>query len=140
VAAEGFEGMAALISGLARMDDRVKAQAHTLVRDTAQLFAADLPSRYPSRTGNLRAGVRTKRVSDLRFKVSSRAPHAHLFEYGTGVRSTASTGANRGRMEGKPTFIPRATSARARMVNSLIQMLVRQTVPGMTGHMDVQAR
>jgi hypothetical protein len=76
----------------------------------------------------------------LRWKVKSKAPHAHLYEYGTLKRYTRGTGAHRGKMDPTPTFVPSAQRWRARMVDDLIALLKRQTVPGMSGQMDVQQR
>lgn len=138
MATEGFSGMPELIAGLARMGEHVQREAAGITRSAAQVMAARVVSQYPSHTGTLRSRVVVESLSPLRQKVRSKAPHAHLFEKGTVNRRTASTGANRGRMPARPTFIPEAVRARGRMVDELIALLKRQTVPGMTGTMEVR--
>ncbi|MGE0363368.1 MAG: HK97 gp10 family phage protein [Vicinamibacterales bacterium] len=149
MAAEGFEGMADLISGLGRLGDVVQTEAASIVRSTAELMRARVRARYRRRSGVLQdrvvveAGTRGGRSStggsSLRWKVRSRAPHAHLYEEGTAERFTAATGASRGRMPATPTFVPEAVLARERMHQQLISMVGRQTVAGMTGRLEVRA-
>ena len=112
--------------------------------DTAERMAFSVRQRYPrGRTGTLRDRVVVEQLhpssgASLRWKVRSKAPHAHLYERGTVNRRTASTGANRGRMAAHPIFIPEAIRHRTVMVHRLVDLLARQTVPQMTGHMEVR--
>jgi Bacteriophage HK97-gp10, putative tail-component len=140
MASEGFTGMAALIRDLERMGDDVQQEAGAVVEDTAERMAASVIQSYPRGDGALRAGVvveesarRDTARTPLRWKVRSKAKHAHLFEFGTVRRYTAGTGANRGVMEDKPTFIPAAVRARAGMVDRLTRVVQAVRVKGMTG-------
>ncbi len=162
MATEGFKGMAELIRGLERLGGAVQTEAASIVRTTAQLMAARVRSLYPRRPAGRKAGALQDRVvieegrgqftathrsgggvagtfvGSLRWKVRSKAPHAHLYEFGTVVRRTASRGANRGRMGATPTFVPEAVRARERMRRELIALIERQSVPGMTGRLEVR--
>lgn len=150
MAGEGFSSaMGELIRGLGQMSEHVQSEAAGLVRSTAEVMAARVRSRYTRRTGTLQDRVMVEAASrgqesagvsgSLRWKVRSRAPHAHLYERGTIERVIASTGASRGRMPAKPTFVPEAVRARARMRQELIALVQRQTVPHMTGRLEVRA-
>ena len=144
MAQDGFRGMADLIRGLERMGDAVQREAAVIVEDTAERMAFSVRQRYPrGKTGTLRDRVVVEQLhpssgASLRWKVRSKAPHAHLYERGTVNRRTASTGANRGRMAAHPIFIPEAIRHRTVMVHRLVDLLARQTVPQMTGHMEVR--
>lgn len=163
MATEGFKGMGELIRGLERMGAHVQTEASSIVRTTAQVMAARVRGQYPRRATGNKAGALQDRVvveegrgqflasrrggggvggtfvGSLRWKVRSKAPHAHLYERGTVERYLASNGARRGRMGATPVFIPQAIRARQTMHNQLVALLVRQTVPGMTGRMEVRA-
>lgn len=145
MATEGFTGMDALIRGLDRLGDSVKVEAASIVRSTAHLMRATVRSKYPRGTGVLQDRVIAEELTaagggaSLRWKVRSKAPHAHLYEEGTVERFLASNGARRGRMPATPTFVPEAVIARQRMVGQLIGLVARQTVPGMTGRLEVRA-
>ena len=139
----GFKGMAELIRGLQRMGERVRAEAGDVVRTAAQTTAQDVRQRYPRHTGTLQDRVVLEMdggPGSLRWKVRSKAPHAWIFDHGTVQRFLASNGANRGRMpaQSPQIFIPSAIRNRAVMVSRLVQLMKRQTVPGMTGQMDVR--
>jgi hypothetical protein len=117
---------------LLRLPDELKDDAAQIVVDTAQRAGRDVQAAYPQgATGNLKKGVRTTIESQsglgARALVRSTAPHAHLFERGTRLRSTHS-GANRGRMpeaNESQQMIPIAIRARRQMVADLIQMVER---------------
>lgn len=142
MATAGFEGMDALIAGLGRMGETVQHEASGIVRATAQLMRATVQSKYPRKSGVLQDRVIAEESSapgpSLRWKVRSKAPHAHLFEEGTVERFLASNGASRGRMPATPTFVPEAVAARGRMRRQLIDLVNRQTVPHMTGRAEVR--
>lgn len=150
---EGFTGMAALIRDLERMDDDVRTEAAGVVQATAQLMKADVERAYAKDAGDLQRGLVVEEMTrgqyarvdgtralhgTLRWKVRSKAPHAHLYEYGTVQRFTASTGANRGTMPAKPTFVPAAVRARQRMQRELEGVVQRQRVKGMVGAMELK--
>lgn len=146
MASEGFTGMAALINGLQRMGEHVQTEAAGIARSTAQIMAARVRPKYARRTGTLQDRVVVEEMARgdggaaaLRWRVRSRAPHSHLYERGTLERFVASTGARRGRMPARPVFVPEAVRARGRMHQELIALVARQTVPGMTGRLEVRA-
>jgi len=120
-----LDGMAEFREGLRRLPEDLAAKAALVVRDTAQQVGQEVQFNYPSRTGNLKRGVKVtldgSKVS-VRGVVRSGAPHAHLYEYGTARRQTTK-GANRGVMPKGPTedlVGPRASRARKRMTDELI--------------------
>jgi hypothetical protein len=131
--------MAELIRGLQRLDERTRLEAVSIVRASAVAMRDEVAHMYPRRTGTLQDRVSVGKVSgELRWKVRSRAPHAWLFERGTHERFTKGTGAGRGAMPKGNLFVPAAQRARSRMVEQLIAMVVRQTVPGMDGKPEVR--
>jgi HK97 gp10 family phage protein len=134
----GIAGLEALIRSLEALPGEIKAAAAEIVDDTAEEMAADVIQRYPKREGRLRAGVVIDRsaTSALRVKVRTKAPHAHLYEYGTVQRFHARNGKSVGTMPAQPTFIPAAQRHRRRMVEKLTNTVAR----GMTGTLDVQDR
>lgn len=140
MAQDGFSGMAELIADLGRMGESVHTDAAGIVRASADLMEAELMQNYPSKSGTLRDRVVTEELGPLRVRVRNKAPHAHLYEFGTTQRFTAGRGANRGTMPANPTFIPAAIRARRRMREELIGLMKRQQVRGMTGTMEVRER
>ena len=144
MATEGFTGMADLIRGLGRLGEHVQVEAAAIVRSSAQIMATRVRGRYTRRTGVLQDRVITEEMgrgqsaASLRWKVRSKAPHSHLYEEGTVERFVASTGARRGRMPARPTFVPEAVRTRERMREELIALVARQTVPQMTGRLEVR--
>ena len=151
--AEGFTGMAELIADLENLPEEFKGEAANIVTATANGMATDVRSRYPSVSGNLRDHVVVERDSDgdpLKARVKNTARHSHLYERGTVerfqyTRKSKSVGEmfqkqlGKGNT-GKPTFIPAAVRARARMKEQLVSMVKRSKVRGMTGTLDVVER
>lgn len=140
MADEGFQGMAQLISALQRLPEQLKTDAHDVVEDAAIDMKAEVDAVYDRHrvTGNLAAGTRIEREGPLRIRVRNRERHVHLFERGTVVRQTRSTGAHRGAMPARPTFVPAAVRHRQRMWRRLSALLRRMRVPGMTGTPEVR--
>lgn len=145
MATEGFTGMAELLRGLEQLGETVQQEAAGIVEGSARLMAANVAPQYASRTGTLRDRVVVEKgriasvgTQALRWKVRNKAPHAWLYEKGSAQRFTAGTGANRGRMPAKATFVPAAIRAREGMRRQLIALVKRQRVPGMSGSMEVR--
>lgn len=67
---------------------------------------------------SLSDGVTVQKRGPGDYKISNRAPHAHLYELGTQARVT-STGHRTGRMPAKPVLIPEAIDARQRITNGV---------------------
>ena len=115
------------------------AETARIVESHARLFAADLPTRYPAgATGNLRGGVRLDKLGPRRFRVQNRAPHAHLYEFGTVRRFTSGSGANRGTMPARPVFVPQAIYWRTQMLQRTASWLRSLRVNGFRGTPEVR--
>lgn len=148
MAEEGFKGMPELIRALEKLPKEISGEAANIVHETANSMALDVRTEYPYDDGQLRSGVIVEEMTlsqydvlstgrTLRWKVRSKAPHAHLYEYGTVERFHNRTGKSTGTMPAKPTFIPIAQRHRRRMFERLSQLLRRARVTGMTGSMDL---
>jgi|SRR5262245_1146135 len=96
-----LNGLDQLRDDLLRLPTDLADDADIVVQTITERTAQQLVATYPTgATGNLRAGVRTRyRRSKGKTTgyVVSTSPHAHLWEYGTQVRTTRE-GWNRGRM------------------------------------------
>ncbi len=139
-----FDGMDEFREGLRNLPQALASQAAQVVQGSAEQAGQAIRSNYPIRQTNLHPGPRRKspwyppgnlhnRVTvtnqssgvSARYVVKSSAPHAHLFENGTGRRSTQS-GANRGSMPAAPIgerMIPVVIRVRARMVSQLVEIV-----------------
>jgi len=124
---------------LAALGEAVAEETDRIVAANASLFAADLPSRYPAADGDLRDGVRMKRIAPRVYVVKSTARHAHLFELGTVRRFSGETGANRGSMPAKPTFVPWAIRWRERMIEQITSYVRAVKTRGFSGSLGGQA-
>ncbi len=95
-----WDGLRDLLLQLEGLGPRITEQAQEITNEVARQVADDIVQIYPEDTGNLRRGVRVKkgRAQGLEAVtiVTSTAPHAHLYEYGTAVRSFGSQ--DRGQM------------------------------------------
>jgi hypothetical protein len=124
------------------LPEHLVAEATAIVTLAAQRGADDVRSNYPTGPGSRKfpPGVLKSRVTvstetsrgGAFARVSSRAPHAWIFEHGTGNRRT-DKGWPRGRMgtpseRGRPeqAMIPHVIRARARMWQDLVAMVERQ--------------
>lgn len=123
-------GLKELHRDLANLPEELTDEASLIVGQHALEAQTQVVDAYPSRTGRLKRGV-TKDHYRGRFTthwiVKSRAPHAHLFERGTGQRQTA-RGANRGRMPPAPSgqaMVPIVIRRRRVMVEALKDLVRR---------------
>ena len=95
-----WEGLREMVAELEGMGLKLTERSQQIIDDVARQVADDIRQIYPENTGNLRRGVRVRkgRMSALEATtvVVSTAPHAHLYEYGTAVRSF--DGQDRGQM------------------------------------------
>jgi len=123
-----FHGLQELKADLRQLPAALTGEAIHLVQAEGNAAAFAIRGAYPEVTGHLRQGVGVEPIQRTQFfagvRVVSRAPHAHLYEYGTQVRHTA-LGANRGASPPHPVFVPRMIQARARMYAGLADLLVR---------------
>lgn len=123
---------------LAALSGSLTAEAEAIVEAAAEQTVQDVASRYrqvlqsPEETGGLLDGTQKRRIGVLAWQVFNAARHAHLFEFGTGTRTTRDTGANRGQMPAQPVFVPAAIRNRGVMVEKL-KALVRRAGFEVTG-------
>lgn len=98
-----FTGLREMIDRLKRMPAEIQHEADEVIAEVSQVMAASVKRRYRrGPTGKLQRGVRVRKLAPMAHQVRSGAPHAHLYEFGTKVR-TNKKGANRGSM---PRFGP----------------------------------
>lgn len=134
--ADAFHGMSALLEGLRRMPSKIEAEAAWHVENAAETMAAEVRNEYPEVSGALERGIKVVHENAFRAVVKSTSKHAMLYERGTVERMRASGGST-GKMPPANVFIPAAIKARAHMVEQLINVVESQTVPGMTGTLEV---
>ena len=126
-----LEGLAELRAALRQLPEELAGEANAIVRGHAEDAAQRIKRAYPEGpTGNLRGRVTTEQNSS-KFGgsaiVRSRAPHAHLHEFGTRDRRTKK-GAFRGAMPQAPEherMIPIAIRVRRNMVRALVDLVRR---------------
>jgi hypothetical protein len=136
-----LDGVRELQQALQEMSTTVREDTFGPIVDAAATdLAEDVKASYGKVTGTLadRVVVEKGRTDSLTRKVRSKAPHAHLYEYGTVSRTTRTTKANRGTMPAQPTFIPAAVRARIRMMGAVKSALRAMRVPGFSGSLDVR--
>lgn len=123
-----FEGLSELREALRNLPDDLRGEARHIVEAAANGAAAQIQGAYAVDDGDLRDGVYVRPSEVGTFGagaiVVSKAPHAHLYEFGSQVRRTKA-GANRGAMPPKPTFVPIVIRKRRQMQEQLIDLLVR---------------
>lgn len=122
-----WDGLADLKDALRRLPEELTSDGSGIVTSTGNEAEREIVSAYPSRTGNLKKGVRVSKVEGGRFgagvTVKNTAKHANIFENGTQARHNA-LGANRGSMPPGHVFIPIMSRKRRQMYDELKQMLV----------------
>jgi putative aminopeptidase FrvX len=131
-----WDGMDELRWHLQHLPEELTGQAQSIARAAANRASTRIVAAYPvsgakkKRGGKrLRAGVTVKEEMShygARVVVRSGAPHAHLWEWGTGPRQNAK-GANRGAMipeeYGAEVFVPVVKEERERMNGDFVEML-----------------
>jgi len=122
-----WSGLDELKRDLRNLPVELTDEGGAIIESEAGAARNDIVAAYPSRTGNLRKGVKVQRVDRGRFGaaaiVRNSAPHASIFEHGTQARHT-DLGANRGSMPPGHVFIPAMIRARRRMYNRLRSILI----------------
>lgn len=121
-------GFTELKAALRALPQELAGEAKDIVNAAATGAGADLSSAYPEVSGNLRKGVKVEHVSGAALGVIARvkntARHSHLYEFGSQVRRTSS-GANRGAMPPRPTFLPIVIRRRRAMYEALLALVRR---------------
>jgi hypothetical protein len=130
-----WQGLDEYRKQLANLPEDCTVESGRLIEGTANAAYVDISGAYPSRTGNLRRGMRltqTRREGMLvKAVVKNVAPHANIFEVGTQARHTK-LGANRGSMPPGHVFVPRIVRHRRALTEKLKAMVARHgaTVTG----------
>lgn len=123
-----WEGLDELKAELRRLPAELAQDASAIVFAHADGALGEIRDAYPTRTGNLRKGLRRTVNAVGRFGagalVKNVAPHAWIFEHGTQARHTA-IGANRGAMPAGRVFIPIVMRWRRKMYLQLAALLER---------------
>jgi Bacteriophage HK97-gp10, putative tail-component len=128
-----LDGLAELREALKALPAELVREAGVIVHAQAEAAASEMVSAYPVHTGNLRNHVRVELSSDrpgsswlqsASARVTNRAKHAAIFEYGTGERRWAN-GKSTGRMPAGRVFIPIAMQRRRIMLAALIDLVER---------------
>lgn len=125
-----FTGLEELRAALKQLPEELAREADDIIDNRTELALSEIIQRYPRRTGNLRKGVRKKKIRDG-WQLRNTAAHSHLFERGTQARHTK-IGAHRGAMPPGNVFVPVAIKHRRLMEQELIDLLVRKGF-GVTG-------
>lgn len=122
-----WTGFDELVRALANAPEEIHSEAAAIIKEETEGAAIELATSYPKKTGTLARRVRTEYPKDLVGKVKSKAPHAHLWHWGTKVRRTAK-GANRGQMPAAnpEPLVPISRRRRARMMRRLKDLLIRR--------------
>jgi hypothetical protein len=119
-----WDGLNDLIRDLTNAPRDIRDEGLTIIREETEGAANEISQQYARKTGTLAARVTTEYPSStiLIGIVKSRAPHSHLYEFGTKKRET-NAGANRGTMPEKEVTVPIARRRRSRMYRRLGDML-----------------
>lgn len=119
-----FKGLDDFLREFGSIPQQLTQQGMEIIREETEGAAVEIAQGYARKTGRLARAVKTFYPSStiLIGKVLSRAPHSHLYEFGTKLRRTHG-GANRGVMPEKAVSVPIARRRRARMARRLIDLL-----------------
>ncbi len=127
-----WSGLKELIQQLTDAPEDIRQDGLGILREEVEAAADEMRAAYPQGpTGQLRRSVKVDFPSSqiLVGVVRNTAPHAHLYEFGTQRRETAS-GANRGQIEvgragggGKPVTVPISRKHRREMFERMKAML-----------------
>jgi hypothetical protein len=121
-----IDGLDELKAALRNLPAELAGEAANLVEAAGNRAVLDLRRAYPKVTGNLRAGVQvtfTKSPFGAKARVQTRAPHAHLYEYGTEARHFGLRKLKR--MEPKHTYGKTMARNRREMWGEIEELLER---------------
>ena len=119
------EGLTQLMEALGAVPDELRTVGMNIVQEETEDAAEEIRQAYPrGATGNLQQGVKVEFPSStiLVGIIRSTAQHAHLYEFGTQQRATAS-GANRGFGPPHPVTVPIAQRRRRVMLGRLVDLV-----------------
>lgn len=116
-----LDGLRDLLRGMERLPDGLEQRCAPLLRASAERTASRVRAAIPvGGSGTLAKRVTVVERDALVHQVESRAPHAWLYEYGSGDRRTRS-GANRGRMPARKLLGAVASDERRKLNADLVQ-------------------
>ena len=122
-----WTGLEELLAAMQALPADLVDDATAIISGAADNALAEMDATYPTRSGNLRKGLKKEDKYIGRFGVAyvvrNSAKHAWIFENGTAARHTFA-GAYRGIMPPGHVFVPIAERHRARMYGELRDMLV----------------
>jgi len=122
-----WTGMDEMIKMLTDAPQDIRTKGMAIVKEETEAAAMEIALAYGQKTGRLRRSVRTEYPSTtiLYGQVLVRAPHAHLYEFGTRQRRT-DRGWNRGSMPTETNEVTPevAKRRRARMMRRLAEEVV----------------
>ena len=122
-----IDGLTQLQAALRALPDHLVSEAAVIVTAQAETASDLIGAAYPTRTGRLRRGLQVQAYGNRASAtavVRSRAPHAHLYEFGTGARRWAN-GKQTGTMPAARVFIPIAIQRRKIMLAALVDLVRR---------------
>jgi hypothetical protein len=120
------EGLDDLRAALQHLPDDLTGEARAICGAAAQAAFSAIEADYPEVTGALRRGLKLIDSSGqftARFLVSSTAPHAHLYEYGSERIRYTHAGWSRGKMPAQHTVTVAAVHERPVMNAQLLDMV-----------------
>lgn len=123
-----LDGLAELRAALQRLPEELRQEGAAIIDNAAEVTASSLRQSYPvGDTGNLRAGVSVKTEHTPYGTigiVTSRSPHAHLWEFGSQNRVTRA-GWRRGKSpeHKKEGLVPIAQRNRKKMNQQLVELV-----------------
>lgn len=127
-----WDGLKEYQAQLAQMPDELVVEAGREVEGAVNGAYVDIKGAYPSRTGNLKNGMRVQAVTQhgliVAAVVKNIAPHAILFELGTQARHYFTVNGVKhltGKMPPGHVFVPRILKARRQLTARLKDMLFR---------------
>jgi hypothetical protein len=133
-----WNGLSELKKILRSLPDDLAEEAGRVVVWNANAAAGDIRASYPRVSGNLQDGVVVEVDNSFvgsrygaRAIVKSKAPHAYIYEHGTEARhyfTQKGRGVRKavGRMPAGNIFVPRVIKHRRRMMDELVEFLIRK--------------
>jgi hypothetical protein len=117
-----LDGLSALLRDMEQLPDGLEASAAPIITRAAERARGDIVAAIPTGgSGTLAGRVTVAQRDTLRAQVESRAPHAWLYEYGSGRRVNRA-GANRGVMPASKLVGRVASNERRRMNSALVRI------------------
>lgn len=117
-----LEGLDGLTLSFKQLPKQLAADGDAIADVRSDLAMNEIIDLYPVVTGNLRKGVRKRKVKGG-YVVENKAPHALLYEIGTETIRYTKNGVSRGKMPPGKVFARVAPKHRRAMVREQIAMV-----------------